>query len=69
MSMEEKNQNDQAWAKPNNLKGHTCYYNFGVDCCDDVDCSVCGWNPFVSLSRITKKYGQKAGDYLTKPGD
>ena len=47
---------------------HTCQYNRAVDCDDSKDCSVCGWNPFVSLYRITKKYGEKAGDYLTKPG-
>lgn len=62
MSMEEINQTNKELC-------HVCYYNHGVDCDDDKDCSICGWNPFVSLSRIVEKYGRRAGDYLTKPGD
>ena len=53
--------------EPRKESCHTCQYNHAVDCDDGKDCSVCGWNPFVSLYRITKKYGEKAGDYLTKP--
>ncbi len=67
MCMEEINQNEATWVGSKDC--HVCYYNSGVDCDDFKDCAWCGWNPFVSLARIVEKYGQKAGDYLTKPGD
>lgn len=43
----------------------SCIYNRGVGC-DKKDCEHCGWNPFVSLYRITTTYGFATGDYLTK---
>ena len=44
-----------------------CYYNENVGC-DSRLCENCGWNPFVSLTRIVTKYGKAAADYLTTPG-
>jgi len=67
MCTKEKDQNDPWQSKPK-TKCHTCYYNKMVDCDDSKDCVACGWNPFVSLYRITTMYGEKAGDYLTASG-
>lgn len=69
MSMESTNQNEFVRTVPKTVSFRSCSYNEGVDCDDGMFCSTCGWNPFVSLSRIVAKYGEKAGDYLTKPGD
>jgi len=45
----------------------SCPYNARVGC-GKGDCEHCGWNPFVSLYRISTQYGSEAADYLTPPG-
>jgi hypothetical protein len=52
------------WVGPYD-KEPSCQYCRGVGCDDPSHCAVCGWNPFVSLQRITEKYGQECVDALT----
>ena len=63
--MKEKYKIEKSWEGPFD-KLPSCRYNFHVGC-GKGDCENCGWNPFVSLYRITSKYGIDAGDYLTRP--
>ena len=42
----------------------SCAYNNSVGC-RNQKCETCGWNPVVSMERLTSKYGGYSVKYLT----
>lgn len=43
----------------------SCPYASGIDCYEQYRCENCGWNPFVSMQRITENYGPEYVKYLS----
>ncbi len=63
----DQNISDEVWVGPYD-DAPDCIYNCCVGCYKH-DCVECGWNPFVSLYRISTKYGKDAANYLTMQSD
>ncbi len=59
----DQNISEEVWIGPYD-DAPDCVYNDCVGCYYH-HCEDCGWNPFVSLARVTVKYGEKAADHLT----